>query len=772
MLACGVVTLRDEVVVRCGYLRCVDDLRSELICTAPHVRPTHGASLAPFDQASQRPVFGAKVDRGTPEEFLAWAASQDHPSDAPLPPLDGDLEAAIRFVWRFGSSISAERRRRMSLLHSISASLEPLSSVLAAHMSDAAIHIARAMQLNIVRRGDPHSTLSSIGDRIHPPHYALWCAFLDALSWPQHNLVARMLYGSPPVGVVPDSGVFRPVDRPSSMPFSQFASSNISWTFRCMQRVLSSARRDPERAQACWTRTIEERDAGLVLGPFTLSQVSASRDRGFPACGWGLFRPLPRFAIWQGEKWRCIDDGAISGHNADGTTSFETIVCDRPDSPMRIGLRFHELGPPPSQPDVAVEMEGGTDDAFAAYRRVVSSMMGYTTVMVAAPPEALHSGSELCAMIFHVPGFNFGLTSAVLHFNCLAEMPLIFSRRFFATPCTRFYDDHGVHEPSYAQGSGQFCHVELHELLRFHFDLGKHRDRSQRVVYTGVCTDWSRQAEGIVSLGVTRARRLKLRALIASILADQSLTSAEAGRLRAKARFCVCPVFGRVGLAAVQLLRERQRSPSESAITSELADVLAFLDIVVDLLPSFTVRFRRERIRPTCVVLTDASFATGHKWLGFLVMCPICGALWAGLPSPEWLLELLRRHVVRQTEIGQLELAAAAAPYFSVRRSWWEDRPVLHYVDNQGALYSLIKGGSNDADSNRLTFITNMRLARLRCDAWFDYVPSASNFADLPTRLDDDAIARLSRVARRVPLRLPPEWSLACPLADLRALFV
>ena len=65
-----------------------------------------------------------------------------------------------------------------------------------------------------------------------------------------------------------------------------------------------------------------------------------------------------------------------------------------------------------------------------------------------------------------------------------------------------------------------------------------------------------------------------------------------------------------------------------------------------------------------------------------------------------------------------------------------------------------------------------LRLSRLCCDAWFDYVPSASNIADLPTRLDDDAIARLNRVARRVPLRLPPEWSLSCPLADLRALFV
>ena len=101
------MTLSDEVVVRCDYLRCVDRIRSELVCTDPYVRPTRGASLAPFDQASQRPTFGAKTDRGTPEEFLEWASSQDHPSDAPPPPLDGDLEAAILFVLRFGTSIAA-----------------------------------------------------------------------------------------------------------------------------------------------------------------------------------------------------------------------------------------------------------------------------------------------------------------------------------------------------------------------------------------------------------------------------------------------------------------------------------------------------------------------------------------------------------------------------------------------------------------------------------------------------------------------------------------
>lgn len=39
-----------------------------------------------------------------------------------------------------------------------------------------------------------------------------------------------------------------------------------------------------------------------------------------------------------------MDDAAASGHNADGMTTAETICCDRPDSPLSIGLRFHQLG--------------------------------------------------------------------------------------------------------------------------------------------------------------------------------------------------------------------------------------------------------------------------------------------------------------------------------------------------------------------------------------------------------------------------------------------
>ncbi|KAL1528241.1 hypothetical protein AB1Y20_009599 [Prymnesium parvum] len=56
---------------------------------------------------------------------------------------------------------------------------------------------------------------------------------------------------------------------------------------------------DPDRAMACWQRSVEECSSGLILGPFTASQLNQPSSSGFPALGYGRWRPLPRFAIKQ-----------------------------------------------------------------------------------------------------------------------------------------------------------------------------------------------------------------------------------------------------------------------------------------------------------------------------------------------------------------------------------------------------------------------------------------------------------------------------------------
>ena len=95
----------------------------------------------------------------------------------------------------------------------------------------------------------------------------------------------------------------------------------------------------------------------------------------------GVFqpRPLGRSAIKQKGKWRCIDNGKSSGHNA-ATTMNERITCGRADFPAVMAREFarrarkHGRRPP--------RMQHGTDDLEAAFRRAPTSQPEYTVVAV------------------------------------------------------------------------------------------------------------------------------------------------------------------------------------------------------------------------------------------------------------------------------------------------------------------------------------------------------------------------------------------------------
>ena len=110
-----------------------------------------------------------------------------------------------------------------------------------------------------------------------------------------------------------------------------------------------------------------------------------------------------RFGVFQDGKWRCCDDAASSGHNL-ATSLVETIQCIDADFPAALAAAFLALGV------VALKLCG--DDINGAYRKVGNSEPWYTVFIVWNPTP----GSE-GHRYFKVPGFNFGLKSAVTGFN-------------------------------------------------------------------------------------------------------------------------------------------------------------------------------------------------------------------------------------------------------------------------------------------------------------------------------------------------------------------
>ena len=83
--------------------------------------------------------------------------------------------------------------------------------------------------------------------------------------------------------------------------------------------------------------------------------------------------------------------------------------------------------------------------------------------------------------------------------------------------------------------------------------------------------------------------------------------------------------------------------------------------------------------------------------------------------------------------IGNLETLAAQAAY-STFPDILLDTMAMHFIDNQGALGVLAKGSSTDLSLTNMAHACAMDQLHLRCRVWFEYVRSAANIADLPSR--------------------------------------
>ena len=87
--------------------------------------------------------------------------------------------------------------------------------------------------------------------------------------------------------------------------------------------------------------------------------------------GHGQWRPLRRFAIQQGEKWRGIDDAHDSGHN-DAQWASVRVHTTEPAWVAAVARLYYanraELERAAARLGETLHLEGGTDDERSAYR--------------------------------------------------------------------------------------------------------------------------------------------------------------------------------------------------------------------------------------------------------------------------------------------------------------------------------------------------------------------------------------------------------------------
>ena len=640
------------------------------------------------------------------------------------------------------------RKRLLAVVREASFGVRPLTRDLRALVPEFALPIAGGVDFGLVE------------------------VLVVSFDWVHKALVDCLIEGFWPVGDVPVTRVHRPVVQPATEFFSRESNAKaFDDAVRILEkRAQGASAQALEDMEFVWRGALEECDKGFCEGPLSRSEV----ERMFRHTEFGP-RPIPSFCIWQKGKPRRIDDALCSKHNA-LTGMWETIVCEKADLPARICAEFAKY-----IPLEALRMRLGTDDIASAYRVLVSAAPQYTIAAVWRPAAA---GVKGAVKYFVLRGFNFGLKSAPVHLATLMKPLVDFARKLLLVPCGEFYDDVVVVDPCECGASAQTSLCSFFKLIGFPFADKKHEKMRTSNPFLGVVTNFAHLASGWVLLQVKESRRRKLLDELKAVRDSGKLTSAQAARLRGKLFFLTTTAFFGVGRPALQAFTARQYSSEKGAeIGPHLRQAINFFILLLQRLPP--VKFPLiDSSREPLYIWTDAAweplkhgsgelvtalddqgqlFYLGQADVAFVVFDPESGVWHEG--HSEVGFDVMRFMVPgKKTYIGQLEALAAACVLESLPPSLLSGREAMWWIDNLAAKYGLQKGYSKVDDSGRIINAFKVKQAELGLAIWFEYVPSAQNLADLPSRGRFGEMREV--VSRLAELVGASGWTWADPSAD------
>ena len=247
----------------------------------------------------------------------------------------------------------------------------------------------------------------------------------------------------------------------------------------------------------------------------------------------------------------------------------------------------------------------------------------------------------------------------------------------------------------------------------------------------GVEFDFSRSEEKLLAVANTAARRDELISQIAAALDLGTLSKQECLMLRGRLGFADSFLHGRVGKLVLKKLVDHAYGKT-SRIDDELKAALCAMQV------------RLREAGPKVVsaksfsqwfIFTDASFepedGTGGLG-GVLVNANAEVVAWFGFPLTRAQCELLGSRD-KVTIIYELELLSAVIA-LDLWSSCQGDEFVVHYGDNDGVRFSLVKASAAGAIAQKLMTYHLQSEALSGARSWFARVPTECNLSDYPSR--------------------------------------
>ena len=651
-----------------------------------------------------------------PLDYVAKAIGLVHPNLLEVN-LSAAMEEALSFC-RPGKSLELRKTR-------IGWTRLMLEAMESSKDKEKELTMARPDHLQSVLKGKKfgllHSALETIG-------YSDACVALEASS------------GFPLVGWMKSSGVF--ASRPPEIHISALESMAASYSARTLASIKPST--DEELDEQVWRATLEEVDGGTLDGPFDINQLPKGH------------LVSPRFGIRQGQKVRPIDNLSASGINASVGLP-ERLQVDSIDEVAAVIKRCMQTT------GSECSLVGRTYDLKRAYRQlgVRADHMRFSWI-------AVWSTEHKSIKLFRMKGLPFGGTASVASFLRMSRALRELGVAGPALVWSAFFDDFiCISRPEDSESADMAVRF-LFKVCGWVLSEDPDKDQDFKAVFgaLGVEVDLRRVGEGVLQIGNTLKRKEEVRKLVSEHLSQDRLSQDDSESLRSRLMFSEAQVFGRSSKIALKAIGMPALLGQDC---SPLSDEIRFgltwmMNRIVHGGPRMITATATETLHlfvdGACEPDEECASGLATSVGAVLLDSSGRGLYFFGLRLPHEVTNAWangsKRNLVFEAEI---------LPYYLALECWSETlrrKHLIVYIDNDGARHSWIKGTADAVFARAMVHQGTLAEAELELASYFARVPTASNLADGPSRLDFGLCKDLGAAETTVSLNLLRKCSLDC----------
>ena len=650
--------------------------RAERATSIGHQRGGYRSTVA---MPTQVPVGLGK------EGQLEYTASMTHPYHLPTL-MEHDCQYAIHESFSQGPEVAENRRHRDKLLTRISAAVRPAETA------------ARAAQTRKAKICCGELNLVFIA------------VLLTLIMWPHRKLVLRMSTGYSAMGSVESSGLFREASKPAKISVDELLSTAAEWHDELFMS------QPPLDAAEIHAATLEEVTKGQLGKPYSRFVW----DQRYGANGW---RAVVRFGLWQGEKFRPIDDGKRSRHNEAQGIQEKVHTCPVEFPAMVAIVAAQIIG---QKWPWWFELEIGTEDLQDAYRGSPTDEDSTPFTIVAF--FCVFARAWRAAEMY---GHSFGFKSSVNNFNPWPEFLVAVARRVLWVITAHFVDDFPIVDHVAGKGTAQRSANKLLNLCGTSFSPKKQRLMETRQTFLGEIHDYGKlQSQGVVIQQATEERKQKLQTMINESRTSGKMTPAQANKMRGTVQAYASTVHGQIAKGGSQPLVAQSQASRPQLLPSTMK-ALDYVETMIHCAPPRHIFVGKDRRVVRC--WSDAEYDMEKPQLGGglgYVLQDNCQTIVGACRISA---NVIESFLPRKQQIGQLE---AVVPFVAMYNhpEMLSNCDAIWGIDNASAEAGLIRGYSSKADTANLIAATHIVQARLDLRTFWFHVDSDSNPSDGASR--------------------------------------